>query len=149
MKKIITILLGLLSLLFAGCSNETISNHLVFQGENEHWKGVVEVNQSNNGQRKYDVKERHHITYIGDNLKELETKKIPVKIYVDSVLSNGDQPMSSSHFQEWYGTEEGGITIGFSDNKEYAKKDDEFKVVIEWMGTEEIITLKSIQTEHD
>jgi len=125
-----------LSVGLVGCVNKDVDvqSPLVFYGESDTWTGTVYVKQSqNDGENTFEVDQLSNLTYKGDfeqiNKRQREEGGIPVSSSFEGVRRSGG---TSSHIQE--STER---LQGQSNTEKYAKKNDEFKLVVEWGNKKE------------
>lgn len=105
--------------------------HLVFEGQSDSWKAVVEVHQSKRNFYQYVVSERHELKYIAEPI-EGGIRERPVEWNIDSVLSSSDSTNRVSHFSETIGTAKHGTTMETNASHQVADIDDEFEVEIVW-----------------
>lgn len=107
--------------------------YLVFEGQSDSWKVVIEVQQSKRYFHQYVVSERYELNYIGDPIEGV-VRDYPVEWRVQSVLSSNESSNTASDFSEFLGTAEGGVTIETNASSQVADVDDVFQVDIAWNG---------------
>ncbi|MBU8907481.1 hypothetical protein [Desertibacillus haloalkaliphilus] len=136
-RTICTIVAIVLSMGLVGCVNKDIDvkSSLVFYGESDTWTGTLYVEQpQNNGENTFQVNQLSNLTYKGDfekiSKKQKEEDGIPVSSSFGGV--NMRDGGSGSHIQQATGWNNARSHSG-----EYATKDDEFKVVVEWDNKKE------------
>lgn len=152
MKKTITTLLSLMILLLVGCSNKEIPNHLVFEGENEHWhpKVVIKQSKSENHFGKYNYLLNMRAEYIGEDFDKLEmTKDLGVKWRLESDDDVEEYGGTYSDFQKIIGGFPGGSLTETNASKFYTPKNAEIKIIIEWAGKKEVIPLEPTTVEYN
>jgi len=125
-----------LSIGLVGCVNKDVDvqSPLVFYGESDTWTGTLYVKQSqNDGENTFELDQLSNLTYKGDfekiNKTQREEGGISVSSSFEGVRRSGG---TSSQIQETTGRNQ-----GTTNSEEYAKKDDEFKVVVEWGNKKE------------
>ncbi|GGM43011.1 hypothetical protein GCM10011351_31240 [Paraliobacillus quinghaiensis] len=121
-----------------GCANKDIdvTSPLVFYGEGDTWTGILYVEQSqNDGENTFHVTQFSNLTYKDDfeqiKKKQKEEDDIPIS-YDFEGIDNRSVGGSGSRIQEatWSG-------VGTTHSHEYATKDDDFEVVVEWNDKKE------------
>lgn len=121
--------------------------YLIFEGQSDSWKVVIEVRQSKRNLNRYVVSERHELNYSGEPI-EGEVRDYPVEWRIQSVLSSKKSSSMVSHFSEFLGTAEGGTTMETNASSKVADVDDVFQVDIVWNeGMNEQVTLACVAWE--
>ncbi|WP_163539243.1 hypothetical protein [Gracilibacillus sp. YIM 98692] len=135
-RTICTIVVIVLSIGLVGCVNKDmdVTSPLVFYGESDTWTGTLYVEQSqNDGENTFQVNQLSNLTYKGDfekiSKRQIDEDSIPVHSSFEGVMRSGG---NSSQIQETTGRNKSS-----SHSDEYATKDDEFKVVVEWDNKKE------------
>lgn len=107
--------------------------YLIFEGQSDSWKVVIEVHQSKRNLYQYVVSERHELNYIGKPM-EGTVRDYPVEWRIHSILSSSEASNGTSEFSETLGTAKGGVTIETNASNQVADIDDVFRVDIIWNG---------------
>ncbi|RSL30705.1 hypothetical protein D7Z54_24725 [Salibacterium salarium] len=153
MKKLTTVFVSVAFLFIMGCSNETIPNHLVFEGESEHWKGSIEIEQSKSvtNEDRYNYKESLTAEYTGDDVDEIKESAGEYPISWEKTGNKDMERMggSHSHFQEQIGNVPGGSYRETSAADFYAEEQTDMQIEIQWGDTEETITLIPTKEEYE